>query len=183
MSSDPRHSDELITSISVYLATGGDDPDDGTQGGVSNDRASISLGIAGREFGLARSDVTDQQRDSADTYVLGEGGNVVKPDWNDPRRPRRTLGDLIDHPVYVRFTPPPDVPDDDWHLSRADVTVTGANGSSVTYSAQLGEPGVWLGSTSGQVVHLDRRHGSAEGTKMRASDRNLKTAITPVAWR
>ncbi|MGR6920197.1 hypothetical protein ACU635_38695 [[Actinomadura] parvosata] len=179
MSPDPRNSSQAITTISVRIKTG-----EGASGGVDHYRVAVYLGITGREYFLGRSDINDFQVGSDDIYVLGDGANVMHPDENDPRKPQRHFGDLRHEPVYLRFRASDETPEDLWHLAAAEVTVTGADGSTVSYSADIGADGIWLGSQAGQLVHLSLGHmETASSSKSRASDRALKTAITPVAWR
>ncbi|MFI0417541.1 hypothetical protein [Spongiactinospora sp. 9N601] len=156
MSTDPTLSPQAIISITARIHTAGNDPDDGTLGNVDNENGVVLLGVAGREFVLNRADITDFQQHTSHDYILGEGGNVKRPKWNDPRNPRLTLGDLHRHQPYLRFVPPPDVLDDDWHVERADVTVNGADGGTVSYVALAGEPTIWLGYESGLTLYLDR---------------------------
>ncbi|NJP98377.1 hypothetical protein HCN51_54675 [Nonomuraea sp. FMUSA5-5] len=183
MSPDPRNSSQAITTISARIRTGGDGTGDGASGGVDHYKADVYLGITGREYFLARSDVNDFQAGSDHTYVLGDGANVIHPDENDPRKPQRRFGDLRHEPVYLRFRASEETPEDRWHLAAVEVTVTGADGSTLGYSADIGADGIWLGQQAGQVVHLSLgRTETASSSQARTSDRDLKTAITPVAW-
>ncbi|GAA2450778.1 hypothetical protein GCM10010191_80980 [Actinomadura vinacea] len=158
MATDPILSTDPIVSISANVWTGGDHTD-GTLGNAIPD-SKVFLGIAGREFRLARADIDDFQQYSSNLYIFGDGHNVERPEWNDPRDPQRTLGDLHNRPVYIRFegaraNSAADL--DDWHLERVDVTVTAASGATVSYSALVGEPTIWLGDESGCFQHLDRQ--------------------------
>lgn len=142
----PTTDPQPITRIEAYIATA---PRDfaGTEGGVY-------LGIAGREFGL-RANPDDFHTGTAFTFVLGDGGNVVHADWNDPRNPRLTTADLDANPVYLRHDPYLDEPSA-WCLERAIVTVN--NGYADYDTLCLEAPGsvLWLSEYSGASVTLTR---------------------------
>lgn len=137
-----------IETIRVALQTGSDSGA-GSDGGVY-------LGIAGREFRLARSDINDYRQGGADTYVLGKGGNVENPATQDPRNLNFAAQEIRDFPVYIRFEPNVSSPrGDNWQMRAARVTVNGLN-SPDWRSSLVSDPGIWLGLTYGSVVHLTR---------------------------
>ncbi|RJL35736.1 hypothetical protein [Bailinhaonella thermotolerans] len=158
MATDPILSTDPIATISATVWTAGDESR--VRGNAEPD-SRVFLGIAGREFRLARPDVRDFQQHDRHEYIFGNGSNVERPEWNDPRKnPPLTLGDLHNRPVYIRFvwTAAAGTTDrDDWHVERVDVTVTAASGAKVSYAALVGGPTTWLGDESGTVLHLDRQ--------------------------
>jgi hypothetical protein len=142
-----------IESIQINIETG-DESGAGTDG-------SIYLGVAGREFHL---DTTrdDFERGSSHRYELGEGGDVVNPAVNDPRKQFMQVEDVDSFPVYVRFVGNDD--GDNWNLSRASLSFNGnffPLWETTTFVSTT--EGIWLGQRSGNVVHL-RKHQDAPPT-------------------
>jgi hypothetical protein len=112
----------------------------------------VYLGFCGREFFLDTS-ANDFEKGSSRTYVLGEGTNVKNPTENDPRVQNLNEEDVQNFPVYLRLSPTGGSPA--WKLERAVVTVNNqlfpmweTNGLVFT------DKGIWLGRTSGLVIHI-----------------------------
>lgn len=133
-----------IRRIDVRLVTKAD-PGADTDG-------EVYIGVGGREFYIDSAQ-DDFELGADDTYVLGQGSNVLNSARNDPTSPPLDTSDLDKFPVYVRFEPTGSAPD--WHLGRADVTVNpGTN--QVKYSALAGSPDIWLSQKSGKFCYLEK---------------------------
>ncbi|MEV0622700.1 hypothetical protein AB0I81_55945 [Nonomuraea sp. NPDC050404] len=141
---------ETITAITAEIRTVDSSYGGGTGPGTDG---YVCLGLAGREF-HANTSADDFEDGAQDVFVFGENATVLKPEINDPRNPQLTFADLHAYPAYVRFDPAGD--NDDWHLERATVTITGSNDSKVIYSALAGDPDHWLGKDTGLIMHLHR---------------------------
>src|SRR5689334_9844294 len=95
-----------VTSIAVDLVTG--------RGSGASSDGSVYLGLGGREFRLARSDIDDYQG-GADKYILGEGSNKIEnAETSDPRQQYIEVESLRRLPVYIRFAPYRGSVDDNW---------------------------------------------------------------------
>lgn len=137
-----------IETIRVTLRTG-------TDGGAESD-GGVYLGIAGREFRLARSDIDDYRRGGTDTYVLGKGANVENAATQDPRNINFAAEDVRNFPVYLRFEPNVSSPrGDNWQMREARVVVNGL-ASPDWRSSLVNSPGIWLGLTHGSIIYLSR---------------------------
>ena len=139
-----------ITKIEAYVFTAEDD------GGGTD--SYVYLGLGGREFALDTS-ADDFQRGAAQTFVLGDGGNVLNATTNDPRRPQLDTSDLHLFPVYLRIEPSGSEPD--WCLERATVTVNPGQNSLATYdylslAGTEAHQKIWLGTSHGKLLHLKR---------------------------
>ncbi|TYB69331.1 hypothetical protein FXF51_08930 [Nonomuraea sp. PA05] len=157
----PINRRDPIESIDAHVHTG---PDDATAGGGSD--AEIYLGLAGREFWLDLPSEDDTEVGQEFHYIYGSGGNTRYPTYNDPRNPKLTFGDLLEHDVYVRMNPS----DDWWHAEKVRVVVKGVLGSRATYEALDGGDSQWLGNGPGLIFHLKRTDhnddGGSETTKV-----------------
>ncbi|MFD7300205.1 hypothetical protein ACFV83_04630 [Streptomyces pharetrae] len=151
-----RTAPQLITRIEVKTQT---DPSAG-----AGTNGWVFLGIGGREFQLdtLADDFEPRASDRpvTDTFVLGEGANILNASGNDPRDPQLHVTDLDRHPVYLRFQPRDN--DDDWRIDRVDITVTGTAGGAVhhyDYQALADVTGapkttLRLSRRSGRILHL-----------------------------
>lgn len=143
---------ETILSINAEISTAYDA--DSLPYSVGTD-GNVYLGIAGREFNCDSS-ANDFESGNDTHYIFGANANVANPTLNDPRNPALNVSDLDRTPVYIRFAPPTSDLTDHWLLERADVTVTGSNGSKVQYSILAGGNRLWLSADSGLTVHLKK---------------------------
>jgi hypothetical protein len=120
----------------------------------------VYLGIGGREYAVARDDVDDfEPRPDPVTYIFGHGGNVRRPQDNDPRSPWQTdANDLTRCPKYLRFAPEED--DDNWDVERADLSVSfkgtapGSVEQTISFSRLGSGPHLWLGVQRGLYLHF-----------------------------
>ncbi|MFK0118561.1 hypothetical protein [Streptomyces sp. NPDC090994] len=138
-----------IERIDVRIVTASNSP--------SGVRGWVYVNVAGREFALDSS--RDEWEPGTDvTYVLGDGANIYEPERNDPRDPQLDTDDLDRYPVYLRYAPPSDKPDETWRLERVIVTVNPGGDLPARYDnlRLAGNPAIWLGRNSGQVVNLRR---------------------------
>jgi hypothetical protein len=140
-----------IASIKALIATASDD-DLGTARGSG----TVFLGAAGREFRADRSDVDNFAAEANDEYISGEGANVNYAAQNDPRETRLTFDHLTANDVYIRYLPTADS-SEAWRVERVDVTVTGADGQTVTYGVLAGAYKRWFGNQVGLKLVLNRR--------------------------
>jgi len=135
-----------LTTIQLVLQTA-DDSGAGTDG-------DVFLGLAGREFTIDTT-ADDFERGDARTYRLGDGANVRNAAVNDPRSPALQVESIDRFPAYVRFQP--QNRSDNWHLTRASVTVNGGLFPMWDTAEHLSpRVGLWLGVRSGLVAHLLR---------------------------
>jgi hypothetical protein len=132
-----------ITQIKATIHTG-DQENAGTD-------SWVYLGICGREFRLARSDVNDFGRSSHRDYFLGNGANVEDASLNDPKFPRLDTADLDQFPAYIRLEPAGDSPD--WNLDGVEVTIT-PSGSKYGRLGDGGGANIWLGQKMGKFCYL-----------------------------
>jgi len=134
-----------INRIDVLIATA-------TGAGAGTD-GDVYIGVAGREFYIDSAQ-DDFEQGNSFTYVLGQGGNVLQPGFNDPRSPQLSTLDADKWPVYLRFEPGGDNPE--WHLEGVIVTVNpGPN--QVQYRALKDAPDLWLGQKMGKQVFLKKQ--------------------------
>lgn len=115
----------------------------------------VYLGLCGREFFLDSS-ANDFERGSSHTYILGNGANVNNDSENDPRQQNLFSEEVEKYPVYLRLSPLGN--NSAWKLEQAIVTL---NGSEFlrwdTRGLVFPDRGIWLGRTSGLVVHIPKR--------------------------
>jgi hypothetical protein len=134
----------LIQSIKVLIRTG-DKSGAGTDG-------DVYVGCFGREFYLDTS-ADDFERSSQRIYTLGEGGNTLHKELNDPRHP--PLDDLR-RPIaaYIRFVPRNR--GDRWQLLDVSITVNGS--PTASYSMQpTTDDGFWMGTHASSIVFIPVR--------------------------
>jgi hypothetical protein len=155
-----------ITRIDVRVTTAGH-PYAGTDG-------QVYLGIAGREFHL-ESGVQDFQRGSDRVYTLGEGGNVMDAEFNDPRRPPLDAADLDRLPMYVRLDPTGSCPE--WNVAQVTVVVN-PGPEQVEYRALAEGQTLWLGPVYGTVCWLRERAVEARNGLNGGME---STSVQPVA--
>ena len=135
----------MIQKITVELTT--------TFAKGASTRGAVFLGFGGREFRLDIADHDDFEEGDDTVYVLGEGGNVMFPERNDPRAGLPlSLGDSTHFPVYVRLQP--HAKQDDWELASVRVRVAASGGSLEFAVLQGGTERLWLGNESGTILHL-----------------------------
>ncbi|MFD7992623.1 hypothetical protein [Streptomyces mexicanus] len=142
-----------INKIEAYLYTANVESA-GTDGWVY-------LGIAGREFSLDSSN-NDFEQGQTFTYVLGEGANVLEPDYNDPRKPQLDTDDLDRYPAYIRFEPEGKYPA--WCLERVIVTVNPGSRTPHRFDnprlvGSADNQRIWLDQKYGKVLYLKRYDG------------------------
>ncbi|MFH8236838.1 hypothetical protein ACSLFT_05315 [Streptomyces sp. G6] len=143
-----------ITKIRAYIYTADIDTA-GTDG-------LVYLGIAGREFLLATNG-DDFKQGSKFSFVLGEDANVLKPDYNDPRKPALDTDDLDRYPVYIRLEPEGDGPA--WCVERITVTVNPDSKVPHVFDNPrlVGTSGrgdrIWLWKEGGKQLFLKRYDG------------------------
>ncbi|MEU0741858.1 hypothetical protein [Streptomyces sp. NPDC006134] len=120
----------------------------------------VYVNVGGREFSL---DTTRNDFEPGDdfTYTFGENGNVNDAERNDPRSPQLDTDDLDRYPVYLRYAPPSNKPDEIWCLERVIVTVnpgteTPARFDNLRLAGTAANQKIWLGQRYGQVVNLRR---------------------------
>lgn len=126
-----------INKIDVTITTA-DVADAGTDG-------NVYLGICGREFNLDTS-ANDFERHSTRTYVLGTGSNVLNKAKNDPTNPQLDSADIDDLPKYIRIEG-----GSSWDLISVCVQVDDGTSYGINFPK-----GIWLGTSSGKVVHLKK---------------------------
>ena len=135
-----------ITSIHVLVITANVD-NAGTDG-------DVYLGLGGREFFLDTA-ADDFGKGSSRTYKLGAGANVKNAGENDPRVQNLMTEEVDRYPVYLRLSPAGSNPA--WKLEQATVTINGqAFPTWETNSLVPVNNGIWLGRTSGLVVHIPK---------------------------
>ena len=135
-----------ITRIDVRIKTG-------DRSGAGTD-ADVFLAIAGREFGLDSRAVSvdDFERNSDQTYILGDLSNVAVPDGNDPRDPMPLdTADLDLFPVWIRC----EAGDDLWNLEYVEVTVNPGPGQ-IQYKGLEGRSNLWMGNPIGKFLFLKK---------------------------
>lgn len=137
--------ENLVRKITVDIAT--------SYAKGAGTEAQVFLGLGGREFRLDIDAYEDFDRGDEVTYELGEGGNVVEPERNDPRIGYPvTLDGIKMHPVYLRMVPKKD--SDDWNLANVRIRCV-AGSEELRYSAlDGGSEHIWLGLQSGTVLYL-----------------------------
>ncbi|MER6349133.1 hypothetical protein ACWC10_25795 [Streptomyces sp. NPDC001595] len=118
----------------------------------------VYLGIAGREFRLARG-TGDFARGAEVEFVLGQDTNVRNPEHNDPRlSPVLDMALLDHHPVYVRMEE--DGAEPAWCLDHVLVTVNPGRDSRVYGHPSLEgfgpEHRVWFEEMRGTTLYLSR---------------------------
>ncbi|MGW7095514.1 PLAT/LH2 domain-containing protein [Streptomyces sp. NPDC054874] len=141
-----------INKITVLLTTA-NETGAGTDGWVY-------LGIAGREFVVARDDVNDTEQGSEHTYVFGVDANVQEAEYNDPRKPQLKTENLSVYPTYIRFEPEGSAAP--WYLERVTVKVNPDGSDSSTFDNMdlLGAAKLWLGQEYGKMLYLQRQTGA-----------------------
>lgn len=141
-----------ISTIELHIQTG-----DLSGAGTDGD---IYLGLCGREFYID-SQHDDFERGASRTYVLGDGSNVLHPEFNDPREPVLFTEYASHFPAYIRFHPRSR--EDNWQLQRADVRFNGSlhiDWDTVGLFVNAPKLGIWLGVHAGLVAHLvNHSHG------------------------
>jgi len=171
-----------VTGVLCAVVTQGSEPDGGTDG-------SVFLGIGGREFRLDSS-VDDFERGSYRVYVLGSAPAqsflpwpewwpqvaVSHPDRNDPALGLRLDTSVFNPlPKYLRLEG-----SDHWALCSAIAAVYAGDQFIIAYATPDSlRPHVWLGPTSGRVVHLTRRLRTANAVRG-ALDEHLTTTTGQV---
>jgi hypothetical protein len=148
-----------ITRIDVQLTTASASSASthgiGSEGTGTN--GDVYIGIAGREFYIDSKDPKHNDFESASSkvYVLGNGGNIMFEEQNDPRKPQLVTEDLSKYPVYLRFEPSGSNPD--WNVERVTVKVNPGHGEIRFDNARLvGSPDIWLGQRMGKFVYLSK---------------------------
>jgi len=132
----------------------------GKQSGAGTD-GRIFLGLGGREFRLDSSR-DDYERGSWREYICGQAPleptlpppqiRVEKKEWNDPREGMIIeVSDVVKLPKYLRFEPKSG--DDNWNLAFAAALVY-APQFAAAYFAPADFKSLWLGDSSGKVLHL-----------------------------
>lgn len=153
-----------ITGLLCGILTAGI-PGAGTDG-------RVYLGIGGREFRLA-STAPDFEPGSGLIYILGKSPDEPNPpppqirvlngERNDPflgmvtdAGGRTVPGppQLFRSPVYIRFEPLGDAPDDDWALIRQFVNVYTGQGQFLIAFHRVNFELLWLGNRYGKILFL-----------------------------
>ena len=121
----------------------------------ANTNGDVFLGLGGREFKLDLPSIGELQRNTENTFFLGENPNVVDPNRNDPDQDLHLRQeDLWDFGLpYVRFKGANDK--DTWNLEAAVVEVTTSiNEKFIWRRMKDSADNLWLGNQSGNVCYL-----------------------------
>jgi|SRR5689334_13881708 hypothetical protein len=131
----------LIQSIQVLIRTG-DKSGAGTDG-------DVYVGCFGREFYLDTK-ADDFERSSQRIYTLGDGGNTLYKELNDPRHP--PLDDSFRPvPAYIRFVGRSRT--DQWQLLDVAIRINGS--PSLSYAlGPTTDDGFWMGTHATSVVFI-----------------------------
>lgn len=133
-------------------------------------RGRLFLGIGGREFRLALPESPDSfGADSLKTFVLGQSdpeiptsqGNVMNPEFNDPRTHYNMNEDDVDRfPKYLRFEPsaPASSVGGLWALAYSGLLVRLTDDRILRYEAlrnpQGGANFLWIGDLTSSYVYF-----------------------------
>ncbi|GAB2758756.1 hypothetical protein GCM10027174_38980 [Salinifilum aidingensis] len=143
-----------ITKIEFEIQTATEDRASDTfdaAPGVDHAENRVFLGMGGREFTCSTED-DDFRAGATDLFVFGGDANVINPDINDPGE--MELEDIHNYPMYLRFHRFSDQ-SDEWCVERAEITVHTVNQDEAYRREVLDGDGLqWLGSRSGEVLHL-----------------------------